>query len=216
MSEKVKIGVLGSGDVGRTLAQGFAGRGHPVMVGTREPIKLEAWRAATAGAVSVGRFAEAAAFGSVVVLATHGAATLAAIDLAGVEHFSGKLVLDATNPLDFSQGMPPTLFVGTTTSLGEMVQHRLPSAHVVKCFNTVGHQRMVDPAFTEGHPSMLICGNDPHAKAEAEALVRELGWPGALDVGGIDAARWLEALVPLWVRIGAKRGTFDHMLAPVR
>ncbi len=216
MTETAKVGILGSGDVARTLGSGLAGRGHPVLLGSRDPAKLESWRASTKGSVAVGRLAEAASFGPIVILATHGAGTISAIDLAGVAHFSGKLVLDVTNPLDFSRGMPPTLFVGTTTSLGEMVQHHLPAARVVKCFNTMGHQRMVDPAFAEGHPPMLICGNDPHAKHEVEALVRELGWPGVLDVGDIDAARWMEALVPLWVRIGARLGTFDHMLAPIR
>ena len=211
-----KVGVLGSGDVGRALAAGFARHGYDVLIGTRDASKLAEWRAATKGTVSVGGPAEAAGHGSIVVVATNGAGTIPAIELAGVERFKGKLVIDVTNPLDFSRGMPPGLSVGTTDSLGEQVQRKLPDAHVVKCFNTVGNSKMVDPVFREGTPKMLICGNDARSKARVDALLKEFGWPGALDVGGIEGARWLEALVPLWVRVGAAEGTFEHAFKVVR
>ena len=215
MSAGIRVGILGSGDVGRQLGQGFARPGFDVMVGSREPAKLAAWRASAGGSVRTGTFAEAAAHGEILLLATRGSATESAIDLGGPEHFAGKLVLDATNPLDFSAGMPPGLFVGTTDSLGERVQRKLPAAHVVKCFNTVGNAQMVDPSFERGIPPMLICGNDAEAMARTETLLRELGWPGAVDIGGIDGARWLVALVPLWVRAGQALNTFQHAFVAV-
>jgi 8-hydroxy-5-deazaflavin:NADPH oxidoreductase len=211
-----RVGILGSGDVGKQLGRGFAKHGFDVMLGSRNPSKLEPWRKETPGKVSIGTFAQAAAHGDLVILALHGAATEAAIDLAGAKNFSGKLVLDATNPLDFSHGMPPGLLLGTTDSLGERVQRKLPDAKVVKCFNTVSNVQMIDPKFKEGVPPMLICGNDEDAKKRTDAILRELGWPGAMDVGGIDGARWLEAIVPLWVRAGQVLNTFGHAFKAVR
>lgn len=208
----MKVGILGSGDVGQALGRGLARHGHDVMIGSREPTseKLTQWRSAVGKSGHVGSFADAAQFGEIVILATHGGGTESALELAGAAPFQGKVVIDATNPLDFSHGMPPGLLVGTTDSLGERVQRRIPEAKVVKCFNTVSNTRMIDPQFTEGRPAMLICGDDAAAKASVDRLLRELGWPGTIDVGGIDGARWLEALVPLWVRVGAAKGTFQH------
>jgi hypothetical protein len=187
------------------------------MLGSRTPEKLQDWtKGVTAkGKLSAGNFADAARHGEVLILATLGLGTESAIDLAGPNQFDGKLVLDATNPLDFSQGMPPGLFVGTTDSLGERIQRKLPEAKVVKCFNTVGNLQMVDPAFEGGPAPMLIAGNDPEAKQRTEQLLKELGWPGAMDCGGIDGARWLEALVPLWVRAMMSMNTFGHAFKPV-
>ncbi|HTP54696.1 MAG TPA: NAD(P)-binding domain-containing protein [Thermoplasmata archaeon] len=216
MATTKRVGIIGSGDVGKQLGRGFARHGYEVKIGTREPAKLDAWKKEVGASASVGSFADAAQFGDVVVLATNGAAAESALDLAGPAHFSGKLVLDATNPLDMSHGMPPTLFVGTTDSLGERVQRKLPGAHVVKCFNTVGNGSMVDPKPAGIHPRMLICGNDAGSKTRAEAILRELGWAGAIDVGGIEGARWLEALVPLWVRAGIALNAWDHMFQVVR
>jgi predicted dinucleotide-binding enzyme len=214
----VKIGILGSGDVGQALGRGFARHGHDVCVGSRTPQseKLQAWLKETPGKASTGTFAQAAAHGELVVLATLGAAVEEVIDLAGVGAFAGKVVLDATNPLDFSKGMPPGLFVGTTDSLGERVQRKLPRAQVVKCFNTVSNTQMIDPKFTEGAPQMFICGNDADAKKRTDALLRDLGWPGSLDVGDIEGARWLEALVPLWVRAGVTLNAWSHAFKVVQ
>lgn len=210
----MKVGILGSGDVGQALARGFARHGHDVTIGSRSPDKLREF--AAEARVRVGTFADAARHGEVVVLALLGEATEAALDLAGASSFQGKLVLDATNPLDFSSGMPPGLFVGTTDSLGERIQRKLAGAHVVKCFNTVPNGQMIDPKFQDGAPPMMICGEDADAKKRTEALLRDLGWPGVLDVGGIESARWLEALVPLWVRAGVAMGTWSHAFKPVQ
>ncbi len=210
------VGVLGSGDVAKALGGGFAKHGYEVMLGTRDPKQLEAWAHGAAGHVAVGSFAQAAGYGPVVVPATHGGATEAALDLAGPASFAGKLVVDATNPLDSSHGRPPGLLFGLTASLGERVQRKLPAARVVKCFNTVRNTRMVDPKFSSGPARMWICGNDAAAKRETEAILREFGWAGVFDVGGIDSARWLQAMVPLWVRAGLSLNAFDHILQPVR
>lgn len=213
----MKVGILGSGDVGQALGRGLARHGHDVMIGTREPAsdKLAKWKKEVGAKGHVGTFAEAASFGELVILALHGAGTEPALDLAGPARFAGKLVIDATNPLDFSRGMPPGLLFGTTDSLGERVQRKLPKAKVVKCFNTVSNTQMIDPKFTHGAPPMLICGNDAEAKKQVERLLKEVGWSGAVDVGGIDGARWLEALVPLWVRIGAVSGGWTHAFQAV-
>ncbi len=211
-----RIGILGSGDVATALGRGFAGRGWDVELGTRTPAKLEEWLAETGGTVSVGSVAEAAAHGDVVVLAVRGDAAEAVVGSAGPSNFAGTLVLDATNPLDFSGDGPPHLLFGGTDSLGERVQSRLPDAAVVKCFNTVSNVQMVDPEFDEETPPMMICGDDAAAKERTEAILVELGWPGALDVGGIESARYLEALVPLWVRIGLQLDTWEHAFDVVR
>lgn len=213
---KTRIGILGSGDVGYALARGFSRHGYEVVVGSRDPAKLADLVEETGGKVRAGTFAQAAAHGEVVVLALNGAGAASALDMAGIRSFDGKLVLDATNPLDFSNGMPPGLFVGTTDSLGERIQRQIPQAKVVKCFNTVSNVQMVDPKFDEGTPPMLICGDDADAKKQTEALLHDLGWPGVMDVGGIDGARWLEALVPLWVRVGASMNVWTHSFKVVR
>lgn len=214
-----RIGVLGSGDVGRALGRGFARHGWDVIVGTRSPEKLQAWETDVEGSeldgsVAVGSFADAAAHDDVAVLAVRGEAAETVLDLAGTEQLAGTLLLDASNPLDFAQS-PPGLLYGGTDSLGERIQAKLPRSRVVKCFNTVSNVQMVDPEFEAETPPMMICGNDEEAKARTEAILVELGWPGALDVGDVTAARYLEALVPLWVRVGGVLGTYEHAFAAV-
>ncbi len=211
-----RIGIVGSGDVAKALGRGLATHGYDVKLGTRDPKKLEGWTREVGPRVSVGSPADAAAYGPCVILAVHGDAAERVLDGIGPAAFAGKLVLDATNPLDLSHGMPPGLLFGVTDSLGERVQRKLPQARVVKCFNTVGSPKMVDPNFAAGPARMWVCGNDAGAKHEAEAIVRELGWAGVTDVGGIEAARWLEALVPLWVRAGLALNTWEHVLQVVR
>lgn len=198
--DDARIGILGSGDVGRALGRGFARHGWNVKVGTRSPEALEDWLGEVEGTgevVSVGSFAEAAAHGDVVVLAVLGEAAEDVLELVDPENLAGTLMLDATNPLDFSSGMPPGLLFGGTDSLGERIQAALPDASVVKCFNTVSNAQMVDPAFEAGTPPMMICGDDADAKERVEEILVDLGWPDALDVGGIESSRYLEALVPL-------------------
>jgi predicted dinucleotide-binding enzyme len=173
------------------------------MIGSRTPSSepLQKWKAEPVGKRSTGTVAEAAKHGEIVVLAVHGAGAEEAIDLAGHANLSGKLLLDATNPLDMSKGMPPGVFTPAGDSLGERVQRRVPNARVVKCFNIVPNELMVDPKLPGGPPDMMICGNDAKAKEETVAILRSFGWTGAIDIGGIEGARWLEALVPLWVRV---------------
>ncbi len=214
----MKVGIIGSGDVGRRLGQGFAAQGHDVKLGTRDPTKKEVqeWLKKTPGTVSVGRFSDAAAHGEVVLVCTLGAAAEAAIGLAGEKNFDGKVVIDVTNPLDISKGMPPGLFVGTTDSLGERVQRRLPKARVVKCFNIVGNPTMIAPRMKEGVPTMIIAGNDPAAKRKVGEILVAFGWEDTVDIGGIDGARWLEALTALWVRVAMNVGTWTPAFRVLR
>ena len=207
----MKIGILGSGDVGRALGRGFAAKGHSVMIGSRTPGKpeLAEWKKAVGAKASTGTFAEAAAHGELLVLCTQGAATEAAIDLAGTKHLAGKVVIDVTNPLDFSKGMPPGLFVGTTDSLAERVQRKVPKAKVVKALNIVNHNTMIAPAMKEGLPDMFVCGDDAGAKRSVAGLLKDFGWGEPIDLGGIENARWMEALVPLWVRAAEKLGSWN-------
>lgn len=206
----MKVGILGSGPVGQSLGRGFAARGHDVKIGTRTPgsEKLKKWRQQAGGASSTGTFAQAAAHGEILVHAILGTAAEDVVRLAGPDNFTGKILIDVTNPLDFSRGMPPGLFVGTTDSLGERIQRELPKAKVVKCFNIVNNETMIDPANTGTKPTMMFCGDDEGAKRTVSELLRDFGWDDMLDLGGIDGARWLEALVPLWVRATTKRGTW--------
>jgi len=207
----MKVGILGSGDVGQALGRGFASRGHEVMIGSRTPSsdKLKAWMEKAGKKSSTGTFAQAAAYGTTLVLATLGTVAEKAIDAAGPSNFQGKLLIDVTVPLDFSRGMPPGLFVGTTDSLGERIQRKLPYTKVVKCFNTVGNGQMVDPTYTDAE--MMICGNDKDAKDHVRQILKEFGWKGAIDIGGIEGARWLEALVPLWVRVGIALNNWNNV-----
>jgi predicted dinucleotide-binding enzyme len=206
----MKVGILGSGQVGQALGNGFASKGHDVKLGSRTPDKQELrdWLKATKGKVGVATFAEASSHGEVLVFCPLGEAAENVIKLAGEKNFDGKLVLDATNPLDFSKGMPPGLFVGTTDSLGERVQRWLPKAKVVKCFNIVNNQTMINPRMKEGMPTMIICGNDENAKRQTAAILNEFGWDEPIDIGGIDGARWLEAYTALWVRLSVKLGSW--------
>jgi len=204
----INVGVLGSGDVGKAFARGFAGVGHQVRIGSRSPEKLSDFAKETKG-VSAGTFEEAAAFGDVIALATLGTATEEAIRLAGAKNFDGKVVIDATNPLDFSGGMPPRLFVGHTDSLGERVQRWLPNARVVKAFNTVGNGFFVNPDLPNGPPDMFICGNDGDAKRIVAQICTHWGW-GVVELGAIESSRHLEPMCMVWVLHGALSGSWTH------
>jgi predicted dinucleotide-binding enzyme len=206
----MNVGVLGSGVVGQVLGRGFASRGYKVIIGTRTPSseKLKEWMRKAGKNASTGSFAQAAAFGDILVLATAGTAAEEVIDLAGKKNFDGKTLIDVTHPLDFKGGSVG-LFVGTTDSLGERIQRKLPKAKVVKCFNTVGNALMIDPKHKG--VEMLICGDDAAAKKQVTGIVNEFGWKGTIDIGGIRGARWLEALVPLWLGVGAKFNSWNHV-----
>jgi predicted dinucleotide-binding enzyme len=211
---KVNVGILGSGDVGKSLARGFAGLGHDVKIGSRSPEKLNDFVAEQGKRVSSGTFAEAAKFGDAIALATLGVATQEAIDLAGRERFAGKVIIDATNPLDFSTGAP-RLSVGHTDSLGEQVQRWLPDARVVKAFNTVGNAHFVNPDFPNGPPDMFICGNDDDAKKIVSQICEHFGW-GVVDVGGIESSRHLEPMCMVWVLYGVRNGSWNHAFKLLR
>ena len=209
---KSRVGVLGSGDVGRCLAAGFASRGHDVMIGSRDPEKLELreWLSGDGAGTKAGSFAQAAEYGELLVLALLGNAAEEAIADAGRDNFSGKVVIDAMNPLDFSIGFPPKLSITGEDSLGERVQRAVPDARVVKAFNTIGNPYFVDPNFSQGQPTMLIAGNDEGAKNTVRDVLGDFGWSDVLDIGGIEGSRELEAICIAWVKIGAARGSFDH------
>jgi 8-hydroxy-5-deazaflavin:NADPH oxidoreductase len=194
----MKIGILGTGDVGRALGTGFVKHGHEVKIGSREAgnEKAEKWRRETGDKASTGTFAEAAAFGDVVVVATLWTGTENALRLAGPDNFKGKTVIDTINPLDFSTGTPRLAVSGT--SAGEEVQKQLPGAHVVKAFNTVGNAHMVDPQFPGGPPDMFIAGNDAGAKETVTGILKDFGWD-VIDIGGIESSRYLESLAMIWI-----------------
>lgn len=208
----MKIGILGTGDVGKALGRGFLALGHDVRLGAREATNPKAAAfaeeaagvqpvagVAAAGRASTGTFADAARFGEVVVLATLGAANANVIAAAGPDNLAGKLLLDTTNPLDFSAGMPPRLSRAGDDSGGEEVQRLAPAARVVKVFNTVGNALMFRPELPGGPPDMFIAGDDAAAKRQTVELLRDFGWPVVHDLGGIVSSRYLEAMCLVWV-----------------
>jgi predicted dinucleotide-binding enzyme len=208
----MKIGVLGSGIVGQVLGAGFLKHGHEAMLGTRDPKKKEVddWVRATPGA-KAGTFEEAARFGEMLVLAALGRAVGNIIELAGPANFDGKTVIDATNPI---ADEPPVNGVlkyttGPNESLGEWIQARIPSAHVVKAFNSVGNALMVNPQFSQGVPTMFLCGDNGEAKAQVSAIIEQFGWE-PYDCGGIASARALEPLCVLWCLPGFLRNEWRH------
>ena len=214
-----KIGVLGSGDVGRVLAAGFAAAGHDVILGSRDTKsdKLVEWQKKTEGRTKLGSFADVVKHGDVIVLATLGAVVEDVIKLAGgADAFAGKVILDAANPLQFSATAPPSLFVGGNDSLGERVQRWLPRAHVVKAFNTIGNAHMVKPSFPNGDPDFFHAGNDKTAKQTVVDLAKDLGWHSFVDLGDITASRALEEMCIAWVRVGITGGSWGHAFKLLR
>jgi predicted dinucleotide-binding enzyme len=212
-----KIGVLGSGQVGEVLANGFLQHGHHVMRGSREPGKMEKWKPAANGRASVGTFAECAKYGEIVVLAVRGSAAESVLDLAGLDNLAGKTVIDTTNPI---ADTPPThgvlhLFTTLEDSLMERLQRKAPQARFVKAFNSVGNARMVDPKFADGPPTMFICGNDAQAKGEVQEILRQFGWD-IEDLGSVEAARAIEPLCILWCIPGFIQNRWSHAYKVLR
>jgi hypothetical protein len=202
----MKIGVLGTGMVGEAIASKLVEAGHQVMMGSRTKghEQAVAWAARAGARAAVGTFADAAAFGELVFHCTKGETALAALRLAGEDQLAGKVLIDVANPLDFSKGLPPSLLVSNTDSLGEQVQRALPRTKVVKALNTMNCHVMVDPALVPGDHNVFLCGNDAEAKRRVASLLSEsFGWKPAnvLDVGDITAARGTESLLPIWVRL---------------
>jgi predicted dinucleotide-binding enzyme len=208
----MKIGILGSGPVGQALGTGFAKEGHEVKLGSRKPgdAKLVQWAKQAGAKASTGTFADAARFGELAVLATkwEGGATENAIKLADPKNLTGKVVIDATNPLKFAPNAPPGLWLGFTDSGGEQVQRWLPDAKVVKAFNTVTYGYMYKPQLPGGPPEMFICGDDSKARQTVGDICRAFGWV-VTDIGGIMGARALEPLALLYCIVAIQSGSWS-------
>jgi predicted dinucleotide-binding enzyme len=219
----MKIGILGTGGVGRTLASKLASDGHEVMIGTRnvndtlakiEPDAMgnppfKEWQKQNAKVI-FGTFADAAKFGEAIILATFGDVTKNAIDLARKENFKGKTVIDTTNPLDFSKGVPPAFTATLGNSLSEQIQKHIPDAKVVKAFNTIGAHIMVSPKREEGIPDLFIAGNDDGAKKQFSDLIKNWGWGSVIDMGDISQAYWLETFAMLWINYAFKNNSWNQ------
>ncbi|MFZ2023219.1 MAG: NAD(P)-binding domain-containing protein [Terracidiphilus sp.] len=212
----MKVGVIGSGTVGQTLAAGFVKHGHEAMIGTRGPAKLADWAKANPKA-KIGSFSETAAFGDVVVLAVKGSIAADALRAAGTKNLEGKLVIDACNPIADAPPVNGVLqfFTKTNESLMEQLQKEFTGAHFVKAFNSVGAPRMVNPEYSAGKPTMFICGNDEGAKATMKKILDEFGWETA-DMGKVEAARAIEPLCMLWCILGFTKNEWTHAFKLLR
>lgn len=212
----MKIGVIGSGVVGKVLGSGFLKYGHDVLLGSRDPEKLAAWKSDNPGG-RTGSSAEAAAFGDVVVLAVKGTGALNALQVAGAENLAGKIVIDATNPI---AAVPPVngvleFFTSLDESLMEQLQREFPRARFVKAFNSIGNAVMIDPDFEDGTPTMFICGNDEQAKETVTTILTQFGWETA-DMGKAEGARAIEPLCMLWCIPGFLRNEWANAFKLLR
>jgi 8-hydroxy-5-deazaflavin:NADPH oxidoreductase len=205
-----KFGVLGSADVGQTLAMGLKKHGHDVRIGSRTPAKLADF--SQSSGIQAGTFADVAAWGEALVLAVKGSAAEDALKQAGESSIRGKVVIDTTNPI--KDGAPPIdgvlqMFTGPNSSLLEQLQTAFPSTRLVKAFNSVGNDRMVNPHYKEGKPTMFICGNDESARTMVANILVQFGWE-SLDLGSAVAARAIEPLCQLWCIPGFKQNIWTH------
>lgn len=209
----MRIGVFGTGVVGQTVGSKLVELGHEVMLGSRDAAndKALAWKDRAGERASNGTFAETAAFGDLLVNATNGGGSLAAIGSADGADLEGKVLVDVSNPLDFSYGFPPQLSTPQGDSLAEQIARAHESLRVVKALNTMNADVMVDPGRVAGDHVVFVASDDAGAKTEVAALLQEIGWPAerVVDVGGLDAARGLEAYVLLWVRLMGAFGTSE-------
>jgi len=216
----MKVGVLGTGMVGQTIASKLVSLGYDVRMGARDAKNEKAadWGKKTGPMASHGTFADAAAFGELVFNCTLGAATLEALGAAGEANLRGKILVDTSNALDFSKGMPPTLFDGNTDSLGEKIQRAFPETKVVKALNTVNCSVMVDPwRVAKGEHDVFVSGNDADAKARVIELLRGgFGWKHVVDLGDITTSRGTECYLALWVRLYGVLGTAAFNVKVVR
>jgi 8-hydroxy-5-deazaflavin:NADPH oxidoreductase len=202
--ERMKIGVLGTGMVGATIATKLIELGQEVMMGSRNAgsEKAVTWAQAKGANASQGAYAQAARFGEILFNCTQGTASVEALQSSGADNLKGKILIDVANPLDFSHGAPPTLSICNTDSLGELIQRTFPETKVVKTLNTVNCGVMVNPALVPGDHDIFVCGNDAGAKARvAELLKQWFGWRSVIDLGDISAARATEQMMPIWLRL---------------
>lgn len=214
----MKIAVLGTGMVGEAIATKMVALGHEVRMGAREPsnARAAAFCASQGGSASQGTFEEAARFGELSFLCTAGAAAEAVAESAS-RALEGKVVVDVTNPLDFSRGMPPSLFTSRDESLGEIVQRAAPKARVVKTLNTVNCQLMVDAARLEGEHAVFLSGDDAEAKRAVRAILTEgFGWRQVVDLGPLATARATESYLPLWLSLWGALDTADFNVSIVK
>jgi predicted dinucleotide-binding enzyme len=216
----VRIAVLGTGIVGATVGSKLVSLGHDVVMGSRDAANPKAaeWVATTGGKATAAAYADAAAGAELVVNATAGLGSLEALTAAGADNLAGKVLLDIANSLDFSRGMPPTLGVCNTDSLGEQIQRAFPQARVVKSLNTMTAAVMVQPSLVRGPHSVFLSGDDDSAKGVVRQLLESIGWPAGdiIDLGGIQTARGVEMWLPLWVSLMGATGTPIFNLAIVR
>jgi 8-hydroxy-5-deazaflavin:NADPH oxidoreductase len=206
----MKIGVLGSGDVAKTLAGGFLKHGHEVMIGSRTPEKLGEWASKNSGAAT-GTFSDAAAFGELLVLSVKGSVAAEALRVAGAQYLEEKTVVDTCNPIADEPPVHGVLpfFTDHDESLMEQLQIEFPDARFVKAFNSVGAPRMVDPVFADGKPTMFIAGNSDEAKKQVTEILDSFGWETE-DMGGVEAARAIEPLCMLWCIPGFLHNQWTH------
>jgi 8-hydroxy-5-deazaflavin:NADPH oxidoreductase len=203
----MKIGVLGSGMVAQALSARLAELGHDVVIGTRDAEKLRGWQSSNQR-VRIASFAGTAAHGEMIFNATNGAASLQALALASAENLTGKILVDVSNPFDFSNGFPPSLFVCGTDSLAEQIQRALPYTKVVKTLNTVTARIMVYPQeVAGGDHHVFVSANDLDAKVQVIDLLRDFGWVNIFDLGDLSTARGTEAYLLLWVRLFGSMNT---------
>lgn len=205
----MKIAILGTGMVGVSIGTKLIELGHQVKMGSRtaDNPKAREWADAYGPSASQGTYADAAAFAEIVFNCTQGQSSLDALNLAGKENLAGKTLVDVANPLDFSKGMPPSLTICNTDSLGETIQRAFPDAKVVKTLNTMNCQLMVNPKLIKSESSVFVSGNDANAKEEVSNLLKEFGWNEIIDLGDITTARGTEQLLPIWVRLLGALGT---------
>ncbi len=213
----MKIGVLGTGMVGQAIAAKLIDLGHEVKMGARDADNAKAaeWVAHAGGKASQGTFAQAAAFGEMNIIATAGTTALEALKSAGTA-IDGKTIIDVSNPLDFSKGMPPTLSISNDDSLGEQLQNAFPAAHIIKTLNTMACSVMVNPGLVPGDSDVFVSGNNPDAKAEAIRLLKSFGWISPIDLGDITTARGTEMLLPIWLRLWGALGKPEFNFKIVR
>ena len=213
----MRIAIIGTGTAGRTLALGLKRVGHDVVAGTRDPdvtSRREEWAGVEIPLRPLGTVASDV---ELVVNITNGSASLAALGEVGSDHLDGKVLLDVANPLDFSQGFPPTLSVKDTDSLAEQIQRAFPGARVVKSLNTVTASVMVDPATVgDGDTTMFVAGDDAEARQQVVGLLGQLGWRDIIELDGLHNARGLEMWLPLWVRLMGALGTAEFNIKVVR
>jgi hypothetical protein len=212
-----KIAVLGSGQVGKVLADGLLEIGHEVMRASRDPSKLASWKADAGAMAHVASLSEAAKWGDSVLLAVKGTAAEQVVEQAGPANLAAKTVMDATNPIADAPPQNGVLrfFTDLNESLMERLQKKAPHAHFVKVFSCVGNAFMVNPKFPGGPPTMFICGNDPRAKGEVRKILDQFGWEAA-DMGSVEAARAIEPLCMLWCIPGLTKNTWTHAFKLLR